>query len=255
MLIEANGDGGDTYALFTGPLGGSCLEVPDLYDNNHPGVPHIVEQRGGPSRAYFRFTIHRDIDHDRGLFPANADRQRNEVKANDGSDPATHGLQGETVRYHWFFRLAEDLPVTPLFSHFMQIKAFDAEGGGLPILTVSGYARNGGDMLEVRHSPATGINTTALAEASWADARGQWLEVEVIATYADDGALRVRIADEEGALLVDVDLDEIDMWRDAAEFNRPKWGIYRSIDQPDNLINEEDVVDFADFRIQKIALH
>ena len=44
------------------------------------------------------------------------------------------------------------------------------------------------------------------------------------------------------------------MWRDMASFNRPKWGIYRSIVSIGDLVNDTDTVDFADFTIQRITL-
>ena len=34
-----------------------------------------------------------------------------------------------------------------------------------------------------------------------------------------------------------------------ASFNRPKWGIYRSIVSIGELVNDTDTVDFADFTI------
>ena len=254
IRIDADGIAENTYDLLTASLGAGALEFPDLYSNNHPAGAHVQQQQNSRHGPFFVFTIHRDIDHDRGLYPDNADRQRNEFKAYDSSVEAVKGMHGETVRYHWFFRLADDLPVTPLFSHFMQIKAYDDVGGGLPIITLSGYARATGDQLEIRHSPSNDVPTRELASFSWEHVRGQWLEAEVIATYADNGYLRVTVTNQAGEAVIEVEKHAIDMWRDTALFNRPKWGIYRSIEPIEYLVNAVDRVDFTRFSIQKIVL-
>ena len=260
VRIEADGVDDNTYDLFTKHLGKGALEVPDRFKNNHPGHRHIQQRKGSPYGPYFEFTIHRDTDRDRGMFPKNADRQRNEIKAYDKSVEAAQGKQGETVRYHWYFRLADDLPVTRGFSHFMQLKAYDRDGGGLPILTISGYdrphqPRGRVDRLEIRHTESNRAASTTLGTCPWKDARGQWLEAEVVATYSDRGYLQATIRNEAGDALISVERNGIDLWRDGAEFIRPKWGIYRSLKHRKQLVNEVDHVDFADFTIQKIRLH
>lgn len=256
LRIEADGVPENTYSLFTSMLGSGALEIPDLFSNNHPEIEHIQQKPGSPYGSYFVFSIHRDIDHDRGLFPDNADRQRNEFKAYDKSVQAAQGMQGETVRYHWYFRLADDFPVTPRFSHFMQIKAFDGAGGGRqPIMTITGAARSYGDQLEIRYNPTNESPLQVLASFPWNEVRGQWLEAEVIATYANNGYLRVLVHNGAGEPVINIEIPGIDMWRNGAFFNRPKWGIYRSVVEIDYLVNEVDTVDFADFSIQKIELY
>ncbi len=252
--IEADGIPSNTYSLFTALLGPRALEIPDLFSNNHPEIEHIQQQFGSPYGPYFVFSIHRDIDHDRGLFPANSDRQRNEVKAYDKSVPVAKGMLGETVRYHWYFRLTDNFPVTPRFSHFMQIKAFDGAGGGRqPIMTLTGVIRSNGNQLEVRYNPTNESPLQVLASYPLDKIRGQWLEAEVIATYANQGYLRVLVRNDTKEPVIDIEISSIDLWRNGAFFNRPKWGIYRSIVDLEYLVNETDTVDFADFTIQKIA--
>ncbi len=253
LRIEADGIAANTYSLFTSMLGPGALEIPDFFSNNHPEIKHIQQKSGSPYGPYFVFSIHRDIDHDRGLFPGNDDRQRNEFKAYDKSTQVAQGMRGETVRYHWYFRLADDFPVTPRFSHFMQIKAFDGAGGGRqPIMTITGAVRSNGDQLEIRYNPSNESPLQVLASFPWNEVRSQWLEAEVIATYADDGYLRVLVRNDTGEPVIDIEIPGIDMWRNGAFFNRPKWGIYRSVVEIEYLVNEVDTVDFADFSIQKI---
>ncbi len=255
LRIEADGIPANTYNLFTLMLGPGALEIPDRYSNNHPEIEHIRQQFDSPYGPYFVFSIHRDIDHDRDRFPDNADRQRNEFKAYDKSVEAAQCMQGETARYHWYFRLADNFPVTPRFSHFMQIKAYDNAGGGLPIMTLTGYARSTGDQLEVRYFPSDESAVQTLASFPLETLRGQWLEVEVIVTCSNNGYLRVVVRNDAGMPIINMEDTLIDMWRDTAFFNRPKWGIYRSIVELDYLLNEVDTVDFADFTIQKVELH
>jgi hypothetical protein len=186
------------------------------------------------------------------LYTGNDDRQRNEIKAYDKSVDTAKGAEGETVRYHWFFRLADDFAVSPSFTHFMQIKAYDNAGGGFPILTITGYVRSGIDQLEIRHASGNSGPSQALTRYPLESLRGQWLEVSVIATYADDGYLRVEVKNAAGQSVIDIEETLIDMWHNQALFNRPKWGIYRSLLRLEYLTNATDTVDFADFALQKI---
>ena len=255
IRIEADGDKEHTYDLIRKNLGHGSIEAPDIYKKNHRDVKHIQQRDGSPYGPYFVFTIHREEDRDRGLYPKNSDRQRNEIKAYDKSAPATQGRKGETVRYHWYFRPAKDFPVTKSFSHFMQIKAYDQHGGGMPLLTISGYLRRGAEQLEVRYTKSESGDSVLLAKSPWNLARGHWLEVEVIATYSDRGYLRVTICDQMGKERIQLEKHNIDLWRKGVEFNRPKWGIYRSLRSRHQLVNEVDRMDFADFTIQKIKWH
>ena len=52
-----------------------------------------------------------------------------------------------------------------------------------------------------------------------------------------------------------IDEQDLDLWRgeDASHFVRPKWGIYRSILDRDNLRPDEETVRFANFSISEVA--
>ena len=62
----------------------------------------------------------------------------------------------------------------------------------------------------------------------------------------------------DGETIISLQDDNIDTWRgfEAADFVRPKWGIYRSIadDVIDSLRADEERVHFADFTIRKGTL-
>jgi len=78
--------------------------------------------------------------------------------------------------------------------------------------------------------------------------KGTWVEAIEKVTYKTAGSYSIsikRIID--GAVLLEYSNSNIDLWRDGASFCRPKWGIYRSLNNVSYLRDEE--VRFADFCI------
>ncbi len=76
----------------------------------------------------------------------------------------------------------------------------------------------------------------------------------MLATHSDAGYLRVDVSELDGTPVLQTEETGIDLYRTGASFNRPKWGIYRSVQQRELLVNETDSVDFAQFTIQRIRL-
>jgi len=254
--LDADGDqvGLDTYDLiraFGGDFVPGPIEAPDLYPINHPGVRHIYEDSDATVGNHFVFIIHRDIDIDRDRV-ANDDRQRNEIKTYDQSEEAVKGFENETFIYRWKFRINADMEVSTRFTHLFQLKAVGGSDSQ-PILTISGAERSGEDGIEVRHSPLQ--ETTILARTDWSTVTGEWLEAYCRATFAESGDLRLivtRMSDDE--VIFDIDERDLDLWRgeDPSHFVRPKWGIYRSILDLDNLRPDEENVRFANFSISEV---
>jgi hypothetical protein len=220
--LDADGPGVGlgAYELIWDLGGQGSIESPDLYPVNHPEVEHIYEDVDASIGNHFVFIIHRDIDIDRDRLDI-TDRQRNEIKTFDRSEEA--------------------LAVGGDDSH--------------PILTVSGAERSGEDGIEVRYSPLK--DDTVLQRSAWGEAAGQWVQVYCRATFSDNGELRLiakRV--EDGAVIFDIDEPDLDLWRgeDASHFVRPKWGIYRSILDLDNLRPDEEDVRFANFSISEVML-
>jgi len=58
----------------------------------------------------------------------------------------------------------------------------------------------------------------------------------------------------DDAVIFDIDIAELDLWRGESpdHFVRPKWGIYRSIVERDNLRPDEEQVRFADFEVSQV---
>ena len=251
---DGAGVGLDTYDLirdFGGDYNPGPIETPDLYPVNHPGVRHIYEDSDGTVGNHFVFTIHRDIDIDRDRVDI-TDRQRNEIKTYDQSEEAVKGYENETFVYTWKFRINPSMEVSTRFSHFFQLKAVGGDASH-PILTITGNERSGEDGIEVRYSPLQ--EDTILQRQNWSMVTGEWLEAYCRVTFAESGDLRVIVTRmRDDAVIFNIDETGLDLWRgvDASHFVRPKWGIYRSILDRDNLRPEEETVRFANFSVSEV---
>ena len=256
--LDADGDmlGLDAYDLirdFGGDYVPGPIEAPDLYPINHPAVRHIYEDSDATVGNHFVFVIHRDIDLDRDRVE-NDDRQRNEIKTYDKSEEAVKGFENETFVYRWKFRINASMEVSTRFTHLFQLKAVGGSDSH-PILTISGAERSEEDGIEVRYSPQQEDNI--LQRQSWSLVTGEWLEAYCRVTFSESGDLRLivtRMRDDE--VIFDIDQTGLDLWRgeDANHFVRPKWGIYRSILDLDNLRSDEESVRFANFSISEVML-
>ena len=253
--LDADGDqvGLDTYDLIRTFGGPNPIEAPDLYPINHPDVRHIYEDFDPIIGNHFVFIIHRDIDIDRDRVE-NTDRQRNEIKTYSSSEEAVKGFENETFVYRWKFQINADMEVSTRFSHFFQLKAVGGSDSQ-PILTISGAERSGDDGIEVRYSPLQA--DTILQRQDWSMVTGEWLAAYCRATFAESGDLRLivtRLRDDE--VIFDIDERGLDLWRgeDASHFVRPKWGIYRSILDRDNLRPDEETVRFANFSVSEVMI-
>ena len=254
-LLTADGPnaGRDVYDIIRAFGGARPIESPDLYPENHPEVPHITEATDDVVGNHFVFVIHRDSDIDRDRTEI-TDRQRNEIKTYDGSENALKGFEGETMVLQWLFQINAEMEVSRRFTHFFQLKAVGGNDSQ-PILTVSGAERSSEDGIEVRHSPLQ--STTILDRRDWGLVTGQWLKAYCRATFSNDGDLRFIITRlRDGEVIFDIDRTGLDLWRGESDdhFVRPKWGIYRSILEPDNLRPDEEVVRFARFSVDKVEL-
>ena len=254
--LDADGEmsGLDAYDLirdFGGTDVPGPIEAPDLYPINHPGVKHIHEDFDAEIGNHFVFIIHRDIDIDRDRVE-NDDRQRNEIKTYDKSEEAVKGYENETFIYRWKFKINAGMEVSTRFSHFFQLKAVGGEDSH-PILTISGAERGGEDGIEVRYSPLQA--DTILERQNWSMVTGEWLEAYCRATFTDSADLRLIVTRmSDGEVIFNIDETDLDLWRgeDASHFVRPKWGIYRSILDWDNLRPDEENVRFANFSVSEV---
>ncbi|MFD2587530.1 hypothetical protein ACFSQJ_11350 [Croceitalea marina] len=245
--VELNADGpGDTYALITSVLapGHDPIEVPDC---NHQGFgEHISEVFDNELNTnVFQFDIHVTPDNDRCI---NFDRQRNEIKSYDKSPDNLLGVENERVVYKWKFKLPSGFQSSPNFTHLHQLKSVGGPLASMPMYTLT--TRKGSpDRLELRYAETD--RQVTLSQTDLAPLVNEWLEVTETITYGISGTYDLqikRISDD--AILFEYSNSSIVNWRQDAEFVRPKWGIYRS------LLNAQDLRDesifYANFSVEEL---
>jgi hypothetical protein len=242
--LSADGPG-NTYELINSVFGGDACEDPDCA---HPSFGrHIREEFDAAlNKNVFVFTLHVTPDDDR--CNGATDRQRNEIKTYGPSADSLKGQLNETVTYRWKFRIDAAMQPSPGFTHIHQIKAGDGTNDGSPLITLTPRAGSP-EKLELIHTGNTTAST--LGKVKTADLslfKGVWVEATEKVVYKTNGSYEITIKRiSDGAVLLTYSNSNIDLWRDAATFCRPKWGIYRSLNNVSYLRDEE--VRFADFCI------
>lgn len=222
---------------------GYDYEVPDC---NHP-VRHITEAWDHTLRKFvFAFTLHRDKDDDRCI---NSDRQRCEIKTDSHSPQSMQGSRGETHVYRWKFKLAAGFQPSLNFCHIHQIKTDSgAPNTGAPLITIT-PRRGTPDKLQVIFSAQRGQRGGGiLKEMDLEPFLGIWVEAYERAQFDVRGSYELvirRVSDD--SVLLSCHSDLLDLWRENSHFNRPKWGIYRSLNSKEYLRDES--VLFADFSL------
>jgi hypothetical protein len=244
--VELEADGpGNTYDLIASVLapGYNPIEVPDC---GHPEFgDHIDEIWDSDLQAnVFRFYIHTIPDNDRCI---NFDRQRNEIKSFDKSPDNLLGTLNETVVYKWKFKLSAGFQSSPNFTHLHQLKSVGGSLASMPMYTLTTRKGNP-DRLQLRYAETD--SQVTLAQTALAPFIDEWLEVTEKIKYGINGTYEItikRVNDE--VVLFEYANSSIVNWRPEASFVRPKWGIYRS------LLNAQDLRDefllFANFSIEE----
>jgi len=247
--VVLNADGpGDTYELITSVLApeNNPIEVPDC--NHEAFGDHIEEIFDEDLNAFvFRFHMHTTPDNDRCI---NFDRQRNEIKSYDKSPDNLLGIENEKVIYKWKFKLTSGFQASPNFTHLHQLKSVGGNLASMPMYTLT--ARKGSpDKLELRYAQTD--NQITLIKEDLDPFVGSWLDVTETIKYGTAGTYSIEITRvEDNEVLLAYANDNIINWRPDASFVRPKWGIYRS------LLNAQDLRDeavlFANFSVEEILV-
>jgi hypothetical protein len=246
LKLSADGPG-NTYELIDAKLGGtgSVMEDPDCA---HPAFGRHVDEvfDSTLNKHVFRFFLHVTPDNDR--CNGATDRQRNEIKTYGPSPDSVKGQLNETVTYRWKFRLDAAFQPSNSFTHIHQLKAGDGTNDDSPLWTITPRAGSP-EKLELIHTGNTAGST--LGKVKTVDLvafKGTWVEVTEKVVYKTAGSINIEIRRiSDGALLLSYSNSNIDLWRDAATFIRPKWGIYRSLNNTAQL--RDEAVRFADFCI------
>jgi hypothetical protein len=247
VTLTANGQG-NTYNLITNVLapGYNPIETPDC---NHTAFgDHIDEVWDSAYGGYvFRFHIHVSPDNDRCI---NFDRQRNEIKTYDKSSSSLKGTLDEIVQYTWKFKLDSGFQSSPNFTHIHQLKSVGGSLESMPLYTLTTRKSNP-DRLELRYAETNSQIT--LKHTPLSPFVDQWVYAHEIIHYSTQGSYDLEIRSlSDSSLLFSYHNDSIVNWRPNADFVRPKWGIYRSLTNSQDLRDEE--VLFNDFTIHELGI-
>jgi hypothetical protein len=251
ITLEADGPG-DTYELIGSVLGGSSSRlVNESPDCAHPAGQqerHVWEEFDPElNKQVFAFQLHVTPDGD--LCEA-IDRQRNEIKSFGPSPANVKAFNGDEMIFKWKFKLDAGFQPSSSFTHIHQIKAGDGTNDGSPLITITPRYGNP-DKLEIIHTGDGSASTLGKVKiVELAPFKGTWIEaVEKIkfGTHGTYSLVLKRVSD--GVELLSYSSTDMDLWRSGATFIRPKWGIYRSLNNKERLRDEK--VWFADFAIGK----
>ncbi|MEV4616147.1 carbohydrate-binding protein [Kitasatospora sp. NPDC049258] len=188
--------------------------VEDDRAHSHPGGhPHIL-----PQGDTYRWNMHL-VDRD-----TKTDRQRQEVTGmrSPAGGPALEWLPGETWRTTYAMYIPSSLRATTTWSDVLQIK--QPGTGTLPIV-VQGLRRAGAAQTIELTMPGAGIH---LGDTSLDPLHDSWVDVDFRIRVGDRTSGSVRwVLRRAGVTLIDVTRTGIDTF--LADRVRPKWGIYRSL--------------------------
>jgi hypothetical protein len=245
VTVTADGPG-NTYELLESK--GFGLETPDC---GHP-VRHVREIfDSAPGKNVFAFDSHRDLDNDRCT---NFDRQRMEVKTapGDANQGVLQHANGETAYYRWKFKLPSGFQASSNFTHIFQIKAQAGDDAGAPLVTITPRAGNP-DLLQIIWTPPSGQSGGGVkAQADLSLFRNVWVEAFAQYKSADSGNVQLSIKRlSDGVTLVSWNSGTVDTWRDGNNYNRGKWGIYRSLNSISQL--RDETVLFADWCVSETS--
>lgn len=218
-------------------------QVPDQAHN----ITHItIGYDGSLKKDVYRFKIHVMQDDD----PATdkTDRQRCEIFFG-AKQTKNRAFFGDTMTSSWKFRLPYDMKTTWNFCHVHQLIS---NKGNMPLLTFTPRTTYGKEVFEVKYHDRF-TNT----EINWVSKdlslfKGKWVTVNETCKFGYEGSYKLIIKDyDTGNTLIDLEKNNVDMWRDVASYILPKWGIYRSIGTDGSLRGnlKDETVSIADISV------
>jgi hypothetical protein len=248
VLVTADGPG-NTYELIERQ--GFGMETPDC---GH-AVRHVREVFDSTlNKNVFAFDAHVEgvVDNDRCT---NFDRQRMEVKTAPGdfNQDILQAGKGQTAFYRWKFKLPSGFQPSSNFTHIFQIKA-QAGDAGAPLVTITPRAGSPNQLQIIWTGPSDGPRdgNGVKVQTSLAPFINTW--VEAFVQYKSDDAGNVQLTIKrlsDGATLISWNSGTVDTWRTGNNFNRGKWGIYRSLNSIGSL--RDETVLFADWCITEVS--
>lgn len=235
-------------------LGGNpeiaAVEIP----TTNSGRPHVSCVPDSKMGNAIKFTIYKS---DNDAVTGNADRQRLEMKVFERSPSALKATNNTDYIYSWWFKLAKSTTVGKGFWHIFQLKAVGNNVDDTPLATFTLTTTDG---FHLRLRSDDFVTTTTYRLVDLPSVLGKWVQAFVQVSYKpgkvagskNSGSIRVIIKDEVGKTLFplgdDVNLFYNNMFWDSASFVRPKWGLYRKID---NSFQSSDYELFQNIQIWK----
>jgi hypothetical protein len=241
--VTLNADGpGNTYELINSVLtpGFDAVESPDCVHTSFGR--HITEVMDAELNTnVFEFISHVTPDNDRCIV---FDRQRVEIKTYDKSPANLIGTLGETITYKWRFRMAPGFQPTSNFTHIHQIKPVNGDDGN-PLFTLT--ARKGSPhKMELIHDNVTKVVIVDLSMFT-----GVWVEATEVIKVGAAGTYSMQIKRvSDGVTILNYSNSNIMTIRPSNDFIRPKWGIYRSLLNAQDL--RDDSIRFNAFSIEEL---
>lgn len=239
--LNADGET-DTYQLIESF--GYGVEVPDC---GHK-MPHITQVFDAElQKNVFAFTLHPGLDDDRC---ASQDRQRVEIKTFGPSPESMKGYPGQKQMYKWKFKLAKDFSISPAFCHIHQVKADAGPNTGMPLISLTPTLTDKGEFLEFRQHDFD-RKTVLLASVPLKKIKGKWVEVTETIEHGHAGKIEMTINRvSNGRRLLYAKKSNLNLWREGSNFNRPKYGLYRSILHPGYL--KDETILFSDIEFYNL---
>lgn len=240
----------DTYTLIDAALLERSGTVVETSDCKHTDFgPHITQVFDDQlNRQVFAFHSHIRQDDDRCI---NTDRQRVEIKTYDRSPQELLGYDGEYVTYSWNFKLDAGFLPPYSFCHIHQLKAVGGDES-MPVITMT-LRKSTPNMLQLLQYDSKG-SLLFLKEEPLDKFTGVWVHAESEVIYGHHGEYNMTLTNyATNEVLLRYSSKDIDFWRNdtatVVAFIRPKWGIYRSVQEA--VLSRNETVLFDDFCIGK----
>ena len=198
----------------------------------------------------FAFDAHRDLDNDRCT---NFDRQRMEVKTapGDANQSTLQHANGETAYYRWKFKLLRafrPLRTSHTFSRSRrrpEMTRARPSSRSLPAPAIRISCKSSGRRLPANRAEASRRRPTSRCSVTC----GLKLSCSTGARTRKRQLSIKRLSD--GATLISWTSGALDTWRSGNNYNRGKWGIYRSLNSISQL--RDETVLFADWCVSETS--